>query len=142
MIKVRAPRKLVAEINVVPYIDVMLVLLIVFMITAPMLTQGIQVDLPRTTSDPITVDDEPVIVSVRRDGGYYINIGENQQTTASLDTLRGHAQRIQRNAPQTLFLVEGDTQVPYGKIIELMAALQGAGIERLGLVTEPPDRAD
>ena len=142
MIKVRAPRKLVAEINVVPYIDVMLVLLIVFMITAPMLTQGIQVDLPRTTSDPITVDDEPVIVSVRRDGGYYINIGENQQTTASLDTLRGHAQRIQRNAPQTLFLVECDTQVPYGKIIELMAALQGAGIERLGLVTEPPDRAD
>lgn len=142
MIKVRAPRKLVAEINVVPYIDVMLVLLIVFMITAPMLTQGIQVDLPRTTSDPITVDDEPVIVSVRRDGGYYINIGEDQQTTASLDTLRGHAQRIQRNAPQTLFLVEGDTQVPYGKIIELMAALQGAGIERLGLVTEPPDRAD
>ncbi|WP_111657050.1 protein TolR [Isoalcanivorax indicus] len=142
MIKVRAPRKLVAEINVVPYIDVMLVLLIVFMITAPMLTQGIQVDLPRTSSDPISVDDEPVIVSVRRDGGYYINIGENQQTTASLDTLRGHAQRIQRNAPQTLFLVEGDTQVPYGKIIELMAALQSAGIERLGLVTEPPDRAD
>ena len=142
MVKVRAPRKLVAEINVVPYIDVMLVLLIVFMITAPMLTQGIQVDLPKTTSQPITVDDEPVIISVQRDGGYFINMGEEQESTATLDTVRGHALRIHRNAPQTLFLVEGDTEVPYGRVVALMAALQGAGIERLGLVTEPPDRTD
>lgn len=142
MVKVRPPRKLVAEINVVPYIDVMLVLLIVFMITAPMLTQGIQVDLPKSSSEPLASDDEPVIISVQRDGSYFINVGEDQQSTATLDTVRGHALRIQRNAPQTLFLVEGDTDVAYGKVIQLMSALQGAGIDRLGLVTEPPDTSN
>lgn len=139
MVKVRAPRKLVADINVVPYIDVMLVLLVVFMITAPMMTQGLQVELPKTSSQPITTDDEPVVLTVKRDGGYFINVGESQQSSASLDTVRGHVERIRRNAPQTQFLVEGDADVAYGRVIELMAALQGAGVERLGLVTEPPE---
>ena len=139
MVKVRAPRKLVADINVVPYIDVMLVLLVVFMITAPMMTQGLQVELPQTSSQPITTDDEPVVLTVKRDGGYFINVGESQQSSASLDTVRGHVERIRRNAPQTQFLVEGDVDVAYGRVIELMAALQGAGVERLGLVTEPPE---
>ncbi len=139
MVKVRAPRKLVADINVVPYIDVMLVLLVVFMITAPMMTQGLQVELPKTSSQPITTDDEPVVLTVKRDGGYFINVGESQQSSASLDTVRGHVERIRRNAPQTQFLVEGDVDVAYGRVIELMAALQGAGVERLGLVTEPPE---
>ena len=141
MIKVRAPRKLVADINVVPYIDVMLVLLVVFMITAPMMTQGLQVDLPKTTSQPIITDEEPVVITVKQDGNYFINVGESQQTSSSLENVSGHVQRIKRNAPETLFLVEGDTEVPYGRVIELMAALQGAGIERLGLVTEPPEPA-
>ena len=139
MVKVRAPRKLVADINVVPYIDVMLVLLVVFMITAPMMTQGLQVELPKTSSQPITTDDEPVVLTVKRDGGYFINVGESQQSSASLDTVRGHVERIRRNAPQTQFLVEGDVDVAYGRVIELMAELQGAGVERLGLVTEPPE---
>ncbi|MCK0538200.1 protein TolR [Alcanivorax quisquiliarum] len=139
MVKVRAPRKLVADINVVPYIDVMLVLLVVFMITAPMMTQGLQVELPKTSSQPITTDDEPVVLTVKRDGGYFINVGESQQSSASLDTVRGHVERIRRNAPQTQFLVEGDADVAYGRVIELMSALQGAGVERLGLVTEPPE---
>ncbi|AJD47681.1 biopolymer transport protein TolR [Alcanivorax sp. S71-1-4] len=139
MIKVRAPRKLVADINVVPYIDVMLVLLVVFMITAPMMTQGLQVDLPKTTSQPIVTDEEPVVITVKKDGNYFINVGETQQTSSSLENVSGHVQRIKRNAPETLFLVEGDTEVPYGRVIELMAMLQGAGIERLGLVTEPPE---
>lgn len=138
--KVRTPRKLVAEINVVPYIDVMLVLLVVFMITAPMMTQGIQVQLPETNSQPINVkDEEPVIVSVKSDGRYFINVGGDSKESRSLDTVRGHAMRIKKHAPETLFLVEGDDQVPYGKVVALMAALQAAGVSKLGLVTEPPE---
>ncbi|MFN3713282.1 MAG: protein TolR [Alcanivoracaceae bacterium] len=139
--KVRAPRKLLADINVVPYIDVMLVLLVVFMITAPMMTQGINVDLPKTNSAPLdSKDQEPVIVSIGKDGSYFINVGGDSQKSAGLDVVRGHAMRIHRNKPETLFLVEGDAEVAYGKVIALMSALQGAGIEKIGLVTEPPEK--
>lgn len=138
--KVRVPRRLMAEINVVPYIDVMLVLLVVFMITAPMMTQGIQVDLPDTTSAPVQTDQEPVVVTVKADGSYFINVGEDSRKSATLETVKGHVLRIRKHQPGTLFLVEGDTEVSYGKVIELMAALQGAGVEKLGLVTEPPDK--
>ena len=141
MMKVRTARKLVAEINVVPYIDVMLVLLVVFMITAPMLTQGVPIDLPQASSGPLSTRDEPVIISVNKDGNYFINVGEEQQQSRDLETVRGHAMRIMNNAPETVFLVEGDREVPYGRVITLMAALQGAGIEKLGLVTEPPSEA-
>ncbi len=140
-LKVRAPRKLVADINVVPYIDVMLVLLVVFMVTAPMMTQGIQVELPKTNSAPITAkDNEPVIVSIKKDGSYFINVGGDVQKSSSLDTVKGHALRILKHQPETLFLVEGDEQVAYGRVIALMSALQGAGIQKLGLVTEPPEK--
>ncbi|MDF1630352.1 MAG: protein TolR [Alcanivoracaceae bacterium] len=139
--KIRTPRKLVADINVVPYIDVMLVLLVVFMITAPMMVQGINVDLPKTNSAPIdNKDQEPVIVSVKKDGSYFINVGGDIQKSASLDTVKGHALRIHRNKPETLFLLEGDAEVPYGTVVALMSALQGAGIAKLGLVTEPPEK--
>lgn len=141
MVKIRAARKLVAEINVVPYIDVMLVLLVVFMITAPMLTQGVAVDLPKTSSGPLASDDEPVIVSVSKDGQYFINVGEEQQQSRDLDTVRGHALRIMNHTPETAFLVEADQDVPYGRVMTLMSVLQGAGIDKLGLVTEPPEQA-
>ncbi|MEY1662409.1 protein TolR [Isoalcanivorax beigongshangi] len=139
MIKVRPPRKLVADINVVPYIDVMLVLLVVFMITAPMMTQGLQVELPKTSSQPIKTEDESVLITVKKDGSYFINVGDRQEQAAALDAVTEQVQRIQRLAPTTQFLIEGDDQVPYGRVVTLMAALQGAGIERLGLVTEPPE---
>ena len=139
--KVRSPRKLVADINVVPYIDVMLVLLVVFMITAPMMTQGINVDLPKTNSAPLdSKDQEPVIVSIKKDGSYFINVGGDTQKSASLDTVKGHALRIHRNKPETLFLLEGDAEVAYGMVVALMSALQGAGIQKIGLVTEPPEK--
>lgn len=139
--KVRTPRKLVAEINVVPYIDVMLVLLVVFMITAPMMTQGIQVELPKTSSAAIpSKDQEPVIVSIKKNGHFFINVGGDEKKTSSLDTIKGHALRIVKYKPETLFLVEGDESVAYGEVIALMAVLQGAGIEKLGLVTEPPEK--
>ena len=111
MLKVRSPKKLVADINVVPYIDVMLVLLVVFMITAPMMTQGIKVELPKTNSTPVTSDNEPVVVTVKRDGSYFINVGGDTRESASLDTVKGHALRILKHQPDTMFLVEGDEAV-------------------------------
>lgn len=137
-VKIRVPRKLVAEMNVVPYIDVMLVLLVIFMATAPMMTQGINVDLPDSNSEPIdTNKDEPVIISVTADGSYYIDVGSDSRKSASLETVQGHALRIHKQKPSTLFLVEGDSQVAYVKVVQLMGALQAAGITQLGLVTEP-----
>jgi len=140
MIRVRAPRRLMAEINVVPYIDVMLVLLVVFMITAPMLTQGVLVELPQVDNSPIDLrHQEPVIISVSKDGNYYINVGDDQKISSSLESIQGQVLRIQKHAPDTRFLVEGDRDVAYGKVIILMAMLQRAGLDNLGLVTEPPE---
>jgi len=139
MVKVRPPKKLMADINVVPYIDVMLVLLVVFMITAPMMTQGIHVDLPQANSEPID-DQEPVVITVKRDGAYYINVGEDQEQATSAEALQENVQRIMKSAPETLFLVEGDGQVPYGRVVALMGELQAIGVEKLGLVTEPVEK--
>ncbi|MAX55147.1 MAG: protein TolR [Alcanivoracaceae bacterium] len=142
-VKVRVPRKLVAEMNVVPYIDVMLVLLVIFMATAPMMTQGINVDLPDSNSEPLdTTKSEPVIISVTADGSYYIDVGSDgeSQKSATLETVKGHVLRIHKHKPSTLFLVEGDSNVPYARVVSLMGALQEAGITQLGLVTEPQGR--
>ena len=140
-VKIRVPRKLVAEMNVVPYIDVMLVLLVIFMATAPMMTQGINVDLPDSNSDPIdTTKNEPVIISVTADGSYFIDVGGDSQKSSSLETVKGHVLRIHKHKPSTLFLVEGDGNVAYARVVSLMGALQVAGISQLGLVTEPQGR--
>ncbi|MFP1682694.1 protein TolR [Alloalcanivorax sp. C16-1] len=141
-IRVRKPRKMMADINVVPYIDVMLVLLVIFMATAPMMTQGVSVDLPQADSAPILNNDEPVMITVRADGSYHINVGEDGgQTASSLDTVKGHVLTIRKQKPKTLFLVEGDQNVPYGKVVVLMSELQRAGVTNVGLVTEPPGRS-
>ncbi|MGB1221917.1 MAG: ExbD/TolR family protein, partial [Alcanivoracaceae bacterium] len=79
------------------------------------------------------------VITVKADGSYYINVGGDKKTSSALDTVKGHALRIRKHQPDTLFLVEGDSNVPYGRVIALMSALQGAGITKLGLVTEPPD---
>lgn len=131
-------KRLVAEINVVPYIDVVLVLLIVFMITAPLLTQGVKVDLPQASASPIDKEDEPLIVSLKRDGSLYINLGEDGETKpASIDAIRRQVTTILKNKPSTPVLVWGDRSVNYGKVVELMTQLQSAGAESVGLVTEP-----
>ncbi|MCH2559197.1 MAG: protein TolR [Alcanivorax sp.] len=141
-VRVRKPRKMMADINVVPYIDVMLVLLVIFMATAPMMTQGVSVDLPQADSAPILNNDEPVMITVRADGSYHINVGEDGgQTASSLDTVKGHVLTIRKQKPKTLFLVEGDQNVPYGKVVVLMSELQRAGVTNVGLVTEPPGRS-
>lgn len=133
-------RKPMAEINVVPYIDVMLVLLVVFMVTAPLLMQGVKVDLPQAPSTPIdNKDDEPLIVSVKTDGTYYLNLGQEQKTAKPLQQITDTVAKILRQKPQTPVLVWGDKNVPYGDVVALMTELQGAGAESVGLVTDPPE---
>lgn len=131
-------RKAMAEINVVPYIDVMLVLLIIFMVTAPLLMQGVQVSLPRAPSAPLNEQDiEPVIVSIKRDGTYYLNLGDSQDVSKPLLDITNIVAKVLRQKPQTPILVWGDTKVEYGLVVRLMTDLQKAGAPSVGLVTEP-----
>ncbi|MDF1644623.1 MAG: protein TolR [Pseudomonadales bacterium] len=134
----RKKRKPMAEINVVPYIDVMLVLMVVFMITAPMLTEGIRVELPKLTAKPVKVDEEQaLVVSVKSDGSYYINLGENVEKAAELAKIATQVSKVVRAKPNIQVLVRGDQSVPYGKVVELMAVLQKSGVPNVGLITEP-----
>ena len=135
----KVKRKPLAEINVVPYIDVMLVLLVVFMVSAPLLTQGVKVELPQTVSAPLDNDDqEPLVVSIKADGGYYLTVGSDEQAPKPLDEITTQVGKILKLQPQTPVLVWGDANVGYGKVVDLMARLQQAGAESVGLVTEPP----
>jgi len=139
VVRPRNKRKLVAEINVVPYIDVMLVLLIVFMITAPLLMQGVKVDLPQAPSVPLEeTDKEPLIVSVKADGTYYIDLGNGQNEPEELANIHDKVSKVLAVQPETPVLVWGDTNVGYGVVVELMTVLQNAGAPNVGLVTEPP----
>lgn len=134
-----ARRKPMSEINVVPYIDVMLVLLVIFMVTAPLMTQGIKVELPQAASGPLPVDDdEPMlVVSVKEKGAYYINVGADEEPVALKDIGETAGKIIAAN-PTIRVLVEGDRDLPYGVIVNLMNTLQAAGAESVGLVTQPP----
>ncbi|MGR4068204.1 protein TolR [Halomonas sp. LR3S48] len=134
-------RKPMGEINVVPFIDVMLVLLVIFMITAPMLTQGVQVELPQVTSEPIEAqeDRDPIIVSVDREGGYFLSIG-GEEMNVDLDELADRVIILLERQPNTPVMVRGDRYVPYGEIVTLMSTLQVAGVANVGLISEPPPR--
>lgn len=136
----KSSRKPMSEINVVPYIDVMLVLLIIFMVTAPMLTQGVKVDLPEVESDPVSLqkDQEPLIVSVDSNAAYYLEIGDDTGKPMELDALQQKVSVILKQNPKVSVLVRGDRHVEYGVIVELMAALQQSGADSVGLVTENP----
>ncbi|MEQ6888085.1 protein TolR [Halomonas sp. CS7] len=132
-------RRPMGEINVVPFIDVMLVLLVIFMITAPMLTQGVQVDLPQVTSEPIeeTEDRDPIIVSVDKDGQYFISLG-GDESPVSLDEVSERVIILLDRQPGTPVMVRGDRNVPYGQVVTLMSTLQTAGVSNVGLISEPP----
>lgn len=133
----RKKRKLNAEINVVPYIDVTLVLLIIFMVTAPMLTQGVDVELPKAASEPVeTQDEEPLIVTVDAEGLYYINLGEDETVPKQADEIADQVRKILSITPSKMMLVRGDRAASYEQVVQLMVLLQGAGAERVGLVTE------
>ena len=135
----RARFRPMAEINVVPYIDVMLVLLIIFMVTAPMLMQGVKVDLPKANTEPVeSQDSEPVIVSINAQGQLFLNLGAQEDQVLSLATVQQRVGAVIRRSPDKPVLVWGDEAVPYGEVVALMAALQEAGAPGVGLVTEDP----
>ena len=130
-------RKLMGEINVVPYIDVMLVLLIIFMVTAPMLSQGIKVDLPQAAAEPIEPEDlEPLLLSIDREGLLYLNLGDPQQALTP-ERLLELAAAAMRREPTRAVLVKADTAVAYGRVVEGMVLLQQAGAKKVGFVTQP-----
>jgi len=132
----RARKKRMSEINVVPYIDVMLVLLVIFMITAPLLTQGISVELPQTDSTPVEQkDEEPIIVSVDKDGRYYLNLGDNTDKPLATTGLMTRIKAVLRHRQDNTVYVKGDKNANYGKVVVLMAELKQAGVEHVGLVT-------
>jgi biopolymer transport protein TolR len=138
MARARNKHRPMSEINVVPYIDVMLVLLIIFMVTAPMLMQGVKVDLPEASADPVeNQDSEPLIVSVDASGQLFLNLGQDEQVL-SLPTIRDRVSAVIRRSPDKPVLVWGDRAVPYGDVVTVMVALQEAGAPSVGLVTENP----
>jgi biopolymer transport protein TolR len=142
----RRGKKMIAEINVVPYIDVMLVLLIIFMITAPMLTQGIKVDLPKAGAEPLPEDllrqHQPLILSVDAAGSYYLNIGADEEAAIEENAVVERVATVLRREPQTPVLVKADTNVPYGRVVTGMVLLQEAGAEKVGFITDPADTRD
>ena len=138
MASVHHKRRLMGEINVVPYIDVMLVLLIIFMVTAPLLTQGIEVELPKAGAEPLDpTDDEPLVLSVDRDGRMYLNVGDDQQQPLDNRTVVTRVAAVLRRAPGTPVLVKADTSVAYGSVVNAMVRLQEAGAGQIGFVTDP-----
>ena len=126
------------EINVVPYIDVMLVMLVIFMITAPLLNQGVDVDLPQADAEPMDEQQQdPLVLSVDAAGLYYLNVGGDPETPIDAETLVTRVAAVLRQRPKTPVMVRGDTSVDYGRVVAAMALLQQAGAEKVGLVTEP-----
>ena len=132
-------RKPVCEINVVPYIDVMLVLLVIFMITAPLITAGVRVDLPQVNADPISADAEPpLIASIDESGNYYLSVGDTSDETLELHELIELVIAHKQINPQAEIMINGDRNIAYDKVVQLMNLLQTqAGVESVGLMTEP-----
>ncbi|MEO7774971.1 MAG: protein TolR [Steroidobacteraceae bacterium] len=133
-------KRLMGEINVVPYIDVMLVLLIIFMVTAPLLTQGIKVELPKAAAAPIkpkNPNDKPLVLSIDEAGRLFLNIGGNPSQPIDQQTLLARAAAMLRRSPDIEVLVKGDSRVPYGRVVDAMVTLQEAGAAKIGFVTDP-----
>src|SRR5690606_36030233 len=152
MARIRNRRKPVAEMNVVPYIDVMLVLLVIFMVTAPMLNQGVKVDLPKVSSEVLPQDNNARVltVSIKADRSYYWNMGEevdpdqskSSESAVSLDQLVAAVNGIMaentRQGKKVQVFVRGDKAVDYGAVMAVMGGLQQAGVGNVGLITEAP----
>jgi len=131
-------RRVIAEINVVPYIDVMLVLLIIFMATAPLVTQGVKVDLPQAAAQSLPDDSKPpLIASIDKQGRYYLSVGESVESPLDASQMRFLVRAQLAVDEQAQFIVKGDGEVAYKRVIDLMVLLQDAGVPSLGLMTEP-----
>ncbi|CAA6606280.1 TolR protein [Rhodospirillaceae bacterium LM-1] len=129
----RQRHRAMSEINVTPMVDVMLVLLVIFMVTAPLLTVGVQVDLPKTHSGPITGDDEPLTVSIRANDDLYL-----QETKIELDALVPRLEAITKAKKDQRIFVRGDKTIPYGRVMEVMGVINQAGFNKVALLTEQP----
>ena len=136
-----ARRKPMSEINVVPYIDVMLVLLVIFMVTAPLTTQGVEVDLPSADSAPLSNEEDPLVVTVNANGEIFVNTGMPRPgaegTRATIFSLLDQAEKILEVRPDLPVYVRGDKGVSYGEVVRVMSVLQRAGAGSIGLITDP-----
>lgn len=134
-------RKLMGEINVVPYIDVMLVLLVIFMVTAPLLTQGIEVELPKANAEPIETvpDHDPIVLSVDADGNFYVNMGDDEDKPTPGAEIQRRVSIILGEKPETPVFVKADRAVAYGNVVAAMVVLQRSGAQNIGFVTDPLD---
>ncbi len=137
MARLRKRRKIVSEINVVPYIDVMLVLLIIFMVTAPLMNLGVDIDLPQSTAAPVNQKDEPLVVSVDKEGVMFLTKGAGERKQVDEATLLKEVSAIVAQAPKTGVLIAADDAVPYGKVYQAMALMQQAQVPRVGFISQP-----
>jgi biopolymer transport protein TolR len=131
-------RKPIAEINVVPYIDVTLVLLIIFMITAPLQQSAVEINLPQTSGAKVEIKEQPpVIISIQKDGQFYLSEYDRQEKRLALAELLARVSALQKASPQIQVYIKGDTAIDYGKVVSVMAALKEAGVPHVGLLTSP-----
>jgi len=139
MVRPRRRRRQMSDINVVPYIDVMLVLLVIFMITAPLLRTGVEIDLPDANATPIPGEtQDPLILSVNASGEWFLNVGDEPEQSVPREQVLKLASAVLRLNPDKRVLVQGDTNVEYGEIMQAMVTLQQAGAPDIGLMAEPP----
>ena len=133
-------RRAIADINVVPYIDVMLVLLIIFMVTAPLLKQGVDVDLPNAPANPLDVNSpEPIVISVDRKGAMFLNIADDADAQIDADALVNQVKAALLKDPKRPVMVRGDASGPYQNVVSTLVLLQQADVGSVGLVTDPEE---
>jgi len=130
-----------SEINMVPFIDIMMVMLVAFMVSAPIMNQSINVDLPKASSEPLEVpkDQKPIVISLKKDGSYYLNLDSTKNNPLSLNKIIDLVTKVKKAKPATLILLEGDKDVNYGRVIAVMSDLQKQGISNVGLLTDPDE---
>jgi len=134
--KMRPRRRMMADINVVPYIDVMLVLLVVFMVTAPLLTQGIKLELPSAKGQAVDQDQEPIVMSVNKNGEYFVNLGEEKKPK-TLTAIGDTVAKIRLEKPNVAVFLEGDTGASYGAVAAMLGHMHSVGVNDVSLVTDP-----
>ena len=132
-------RNLISDINVVPYIDVMLVLLVIFMVAAPLMVQGISINLPEVSSDALPVEkSEPLIISIRSDGSFFLEIDATRNKSLSLEEISQEIAKILKADKDMQVVIRGDGEVKYESVMLLMSQLQQLGSKNIGLITKPP----
>lgn len=137
----RSRRRRMAEINIVPYIDVMLVLLVVFMITAPLINQGVEIDLPEAEANPLPAEEtQPLVLRIDRDRNFYLDTGAGDTDVLDSETVLARATALLRRNPRLSVIVEADSGVDYGTVVLGMSLLQRAGAQQVGLATRPPEQ--